>query len=414
MRNPVFDIENWREIGATLARNKTRTFLTAFGIFWGTAMLAMLLGGAQGLEYVLRRNFDGFATNTGVMFPGNTSMAYKGYNKGRQWSMTTSDVDQIRRAVPEITALTTLNSYSSAVAYGRRHTSAQLQGVDSDYPQIYLPKMYEGRFINATDDASDRKVCVLGKTVSDNLFPGVSPLNKYVSVNGIYYKVVGVAGQTSEMTLNGRLEESVVIPSSTMRKSYNLGNSVGAVMFMVKNGVTPTDIKPRIIRILSNNHSIHLDDKQAIMYWDISEQFAMIDNLFMGISILALFVGVGSLLAGIIGIGNIMWVIVKERTQEIGVRRAIGAKPRDIIVQILSEGVVLTAIAGVAGICFAVIVLAIFEFITVGTTDMSVFQLSFSKAMGILITFLVLGTLAGVIPALKAMRIKPIEAMNDK
>lgn len=414
MRNPVFDIENWREIGATLARNKTRTFLTAFGIFWGTAMLAMLLGGAQGLEYVLRRNFDGFATNTGVMFPGNTSMAYKGYNKGRQWSMTTEDIDQIRRAVPEITALTTLNSYSSAVAYGRRHTSAQLQGVDSDYPQIYLPKMYEGRFINATDDASDRKVCVLGKTVSDNLFPGVSPLNKYVSVNGIYYKVVGVAGQTSEMTLNGRLEESVVIPSSTMRKSYNLGNSVGAVMFMVKSGVTPTNIKPRIIRILSNNHSLHPDDKQAIMYWDISEQFAMIDNLFMGISILALFVGVGSLLAGIIGIGNIMWVIVKERTQEIGVRRAIGAKPRDIIVQILSEGVVLTAVAGVAGICFAVTVLAIFEFITVGTTDMSVFQLSFSKAMGILITFLVLGTLAGVIPALKAMRIKPIEAMNDK
>lgn len=124
MRNPVFDIENWREIGATLARNKTRTFLTAFGIFWGTAMLAMLLGGAQGLEYVLRRNFDGFATNTGVMFPGNTTIAYKGYNKGRRWSMTTADVDQIRRAVPEITALTTLDSYSSTVAYGRRHTSA--------------------------------------------------------------------------------------------------------------------------------------------------------------------------------------------------------------------------------------------------------------------------------------------------
>lgn len=414
MRNPVFDIENWREIGATLARNKTRTFLTAFGIFWGTAMLAMLLGGAQGLEYVLRRNFDGFATNTGVMFPGNTTIAYKGYNKGRRWSMTTADVDQIRRAVPEITALTTLDSYSSTVAYGRRHTSAQLQGVDSDYPQIYLPKLYEGRFINATDDASDRKVCVIGKTVSDNLFPGVSPLNKYISVNGIYYKVVGVAGQTSDMNINGRLEESVIIPNSTMRRSYNLGNNVGAVMFMVRNGVTPTDIKPRIFRILCNNHSLHPDDKQAIMYWDISEQFAMVDNLFMGISILALFVGIGSLLAGIIGIGNIMWVIVKERTQEIGVRRAIGAKPRDIIIQILSEGVVLTAVAGVAGICFAVIVLALLELGSIGSTESSVFQLSFSKAMGILLTFLILGTLAGVIPALKAMRIKPIEAMNDK
>lgn len=414
MKNPVFDIENWREIGSTLARNKTRTFLTAFGIFWGTAMLAMLLGGAHGLEYMLRRNFDGFATNTGVMFPGSTTIAYKGYNKGRRWSMTTADIEQIRRAVPEITALTTLDSYSSSVVHGRRHTTAQLQGVDSDYPLIYLPKLYEGRFINSTDDASDRKVCVLGKTVSDNLFPGISPLNKYVSVNGIYYKVVGVAGQTGEMSINGRLEESVVIPNSTMRKSYNLGNNVGAVMFMVKNGVTPTEIKPRILRILCSNHSLHPDDKQVIMYWDISEQFAMLDNLFTGISVLALFVGIGSLLAGIIGIGNIMWVIVKERTQEIGVRRAIGAKPRDIIVQILSEGVVLTAVAGVAGICFAVIVLAIFEICSVGTTELSIFQLSFTKAMGILVTFLVLGSLAGVIPALKAMRIKPIEAMNDK
>lgn len=414
MNNPIFDIENWREIGATLARNKTRTFLTAFGIFWGTAMLAMLLGGAKGLEYVLRSNFDGFATNTGIVFSNSTTIAYKGYNKGRKWSMTTFDVDQIKRSVPEITALTALDNYSSTVTYGHRHSSSQLQGVDSDYPQIYLPIIYEGRFINAMDDASERKVCVLGKTVSDNLFPGVSPLNKYVSISGIYYKVVGVAGQSGDVTLNGRLEESVVIPNSTMRKSYNLGNNVGSIMFTVKNGVTPTDVKSRIYRIFCNNHSLHPDDKQAIGYWDISERFAMVDNLFVGVSILALFVGIGSLLAGIIGIGNIMWVIVKERTQEIGIRRAIGAKPRDIIVQILSEGVALTAVAGVAGICFAVIVLAIVELFVDGATEMSAFQLSFSKAVGILITFLVLGTLAGLIPALKAMGIKPIEAMNDK
>lgn len=414
MKNPIFDIENWREIGATLARNKTRTFLTAFGIFWGTAMLALLLGGAQGLEYMLRRNFDGFATNTGVIFPNRTAIAFKGYNKGRSWSMNTTDITQIRRAVPEITALTTLDSYNSTVAFGDKHTTAQLQGVDSDYPQIYLPKIYEGRFINAADDAHLRKVCVIGKTVADNIFPGISPLDKFVSVNGIYYKVVGVVGQTSDMNINGRLEESVIIPNSTMRRSYSLGNKVYAVMFLVKNGVSPTDIKPRITRILSKNHSLHPDDRQAITYWDVSEQFAMVDNLFIGISVLALFVGVGSLLAGIIGVGNIMWVIVKERTQEIGIRRAIGAKPRDIIVQILSEGVVLTSVAGVAGICFAVMVLAVLDAVNGGDSGRSVFQLSFSSAIGILSTFLVLGTLAGIIPAVKAMKIKPIEAMNDK
>lgn len=414
MRNPVFDIENWREIGATLSRNKTRTLLTAFGIFWGTAMLSMLLGGAQGLEYMLRKNFDGFAANTGFLYPSSTSIAYKGYNKGRQWQMTTDDVSQIRRAIPEITALTTLDDRNALVVNGKRQTSANLQGVDSEYPKINLPMIYDGRFINSTDDASERKVCVLGKTVADNIFPEESPIDKFVEVNGIYYKVVGVVGQSNEAQINGRLEEAVVIPSSTMRKSFNLGNKVGGLMFTVKNGVTPTMVKPRLVRILSNNHSIHIDDKQAFGFFDISERFAGIDNLFIGVSILALFVGAGSLLAGIIGIGNIMWVIVKERTQEIGIRRAIGAKPRDIIAQILSEGVALTAIAGMAGICFAVIVLAGVEMIFVGNSDATSFQLSFSKAIAIFLTFSALGTLAGVIPSLKAMRIKPIEAMNDK
>lgn len=414
MKNPVFDIENWREIGATLSRNKTRTLLTAFGIFWGTAMLSMLLGGAQGLEYMLRKNFDGFAANTGVLYPSSTSIAYKGYNKGRQWQMTTDDVSQIRRAIPEITALTTLDDRNALVVNGKRQTSANLQGVDSEYPKINLPMIYDGRFINSTDDASERKVCVLGKTVADNIFPEESPIDKFVEVNGIYYKVVGVVGQSNEAQINGRLEEAVVIPSSTMRKSFNLGNKVGGLMFTVKNGVTPTMVKPRLVRILSNNHSIHIDDKQAFGFFDISERFAGIDNLFIGVSILALFVGAGSLLAGIIGIGNIMWVIVKERTQEIGIRRAIGAKPRDIIAQILSEGVALTAIAGMAGICFAVIVLAGVEMIFVGNSDATSFQLSFSKAIAIFLTFSALGTLAGVIPSLKAMRIKPIEAMNDK
>lgn len=414
MRNPVFDIENWREIGATLSRNKTRTLLTAFGIFWGTAMLSMLLGGAQGLEYMLRKNFDGFAANTGFLYPSSTSIAYKGYNKGRQWQMTTDDVSQIRRAIPEITALTTLDDRNALVVNGKRQTSANLQGVDSEYPKINLPMIYDGRFINSTDDASERKVCVLGKTVADNIFPEESSIDKFVEVNGIYYKVVGVVGQSNEAQINGRLEEAVVIPSSTMRKSFNLGNKVGGLMFTVKNGVTPTMVKPRLVRILSNNHSIHIDDKQAFGFFDISERFAGIDNLFIGVSILALFVGAGSLLAGIIGIGNIMWVIVKERTQEIGIRRAIGAKPRDIIAQILSEGVALTAIAGMAGICFAVIVLAGVEMIFVGNSDATSFQLSFSKAIAIFLTFSALGTLAGVIPSLKAMRIKPIEAMNDK
>ncbi len=185
-------------------------------------------------------------------------------------------------------------------------------------------------------------------------------------------------------------------------------------MFVAREGISPSSLQPRIERILRNNHPIHPDDHNAIWFFDVSEKFQMVDNLFMGITVLALFVGVGTLLAGIIGVGNIMWVIVKERTQEIGIRRAIGAKPRDIIVQILSEGVVMTIVAGIAGICFATLVLAVAQHLTANEISVPRFQLAFSEAMTIMATFVILGTAAGLIPSIKAMRIKPIEAMNDK
>lgn len=415
MKNPLFDIENWKEIGSTLARNKTRTFLTAFGIFWGTAMLAMLWGGAQGLQDIMRSQFDGFATNVAFLFPGRTSIPYKGYNKGLAWNLTRTDLENIRRNVPDIEASSAFNSrYAMTAVYGTRHTSTSIQGVESSYPKINIPIVYVGRFINESDDAQERKVCVVGKRVAQDLFGADYGVGKYISVGGIYYRVVGVCGQKSEVTISDRLDESVVIPLSTMRRAYNLGDDIGGVMLLARQGCRPTDIQPTIERIIRSSHPIHPDDKKAINFFDISEMFEMVDNLFVGISVLVLFVGIGTLLAGIIGVGNIMWVIVKERTQEIGIRRAIGAKPRDIIVQILSESVVLTTIAGIAGICFAVLVLAIAAMLTATEISQPQFQLQFSHAITIMVTFMVLGTAAGTIPAVKAMRIKPIEAMNDK
>lgn len=414
MRTSLFDIDNWREIGSTLARNKTRTFLTAFGIFWGTAMLAMLMGGARGLQDILSRNFEGFASNTALLFPGRTSISYKGYNKGTSYNLQQADVDGILLSVPEITALTSVYSVSVVASNGKKSTTCQATGVDAGYPQIMLPVMYEGRFINVSDEKTERKICVLGKKVADQLFVNESPIGKYVSLSGIYYYVVGVAGQTSTIQINGKIDESILVPSNTLRRSFCLGDDIGGLMLLVKDGVSPSSLQPRIERIIRRNHPIHPDDKNAINFWDISEQFKMVDGLFMGIMLLAMFVGIGSLLAGIIGVGNIMWVIVKERTQEIGIRRAIGAKPRDIIVQILSEGVALTFVAGIAGICFATLVLYIAQIIATNEVSVPHFQLFFSQAIGIMVTFMVLGTLAGLIPATKAMKIKPIEAMNDK
>lgn len=415
MKVSIFDPENWREIGATLARNKTRTFLTAFGIFWGTAMLAMLMGGAKGMENLLRRNFEGFATNTAIMFPGRTTMSYKGFNKGTTWNMTFTDLQNMREGIPEITAITGINSIAATVGKGKLSTTTTAQGVESDYSRIFEPKILEGRFLNESDDVLDRKVCVIGKNVADDLFPNSSPIGEYIEVNGVYFKIVGVAFQTSEVNIGAKLDDAVIIPMNTFRRAFSQGEALGGMMLTVKDGVTPTDIRPRIQRILSNNHPIHPADNNAMFFMDVSEQFKMVDNLFVGISLLAFFVGAGTLIAGIIGVGNIMWVIVKERTQEIGIRRAIGAKPIDIIIQILSEGIALTVIAGIAGISFATFALKVAEILTANPLTGSVaFLLTFRQAMEIVITFIVLGVIAGMIPAVKAMKIKPIEAMNAK
>lgn len=297
------------------------------------------------------------------------------------------------------------------VLYDRKKASAQMTGVESNYDKIFEPIIHEGRFINDADDANFRKVCVLGKQVAGELFGTGSALGKDVQVNGIYYKVIGVVGQTSEINIGAKMDESVFIPYNTMRRSYNIGTRVHNFMMTLKAGYSPSEFETLVRRLIASNHPIAPDDNNAIFYFDVSEQFKMVDNVFLGISMLALFVGVGTLLSGVIGVGNIMWIIVRERTHEIGIRRAIGAKPRDIIVQILSESMVLTTIAGVAGIVLAAGILAGAEKSMFYTIK---FQLTFAQAVYILATFLVLGTAAGIIPAVKAMKIKPIEALNDK
>lgn len=415
MKNPIFDSDNWREIFATLARNKTRTFLTAFGIFWGTAMLAMLWGGASGLEGMMKRNFQGFATNMGGGFPNRTSIPYSGFKKGMQWELTDDDLTYFRRICPILEYSSAMTFNVATFKYNDKSASGQIQGVEGDFFKMQIPVIYHGRVINATDVAGGRKVVALGKNVANELFGTADAIGKQVQINGIYFQVVGVIGQLGEASIGGRVDDSAVIPSSTMRRVYNKGDKIDALVFTVTSGHTPTDAKAWLWRAITTNHPISPSDENALWFMDISEQFAMVDNLFLGISLLALFVGAGTLLAGVIGVGNIMWIIVKERTPEIGIRRAIGAKPSDIIAQVLAESVTLTAFAGIAGVCFATLALEITDHITYDPVlGSAYFELAFTDAVGIVVAFLLLGSLAGMVPAMKAMRIKPIEALNDK
>lgn len=415
MKTSILDIENWREIVATLSRNKTRTFLTAFGIFWGTAMLAMLWGGVHGFEGIMRRNFAGFATNTGAVFSGVRGMNYKGFNKGSWWTLTEQDVADIRRLAPYMQYSSEVNSKYVSAVYNDKSKKANALGVDADFGRIQVPVIYEGRFINDTDVRSSAKVAVIGKNLSNELFGGESPIGRYVSLNGIYFKVVGVAGQKSDASIMDRVDDSFVLPSATMRVAFNRGTMVEGLIYTAPDGHKPSDNEKAIRRIISAAHYIHPDDERAVNFMDVSEMFEMIDTMFLGLSILALFIGASSLMAGVIGVGNIMWIIVKERTHEFGIRRAIGAKPADITVQVLSESVLLTIVAGIAGVCFASLVLGLVDKGTMSPTlGAAGFQLPFSTAATIVAVFFVLGSLAGTLPAVKAMRIRPIEAIRDK
>lgn len=422
MKFTLFDSDNWREISATLLRNKTRTFLTGFGIFWGVAMLAMLTGGARGAEDMLRRNFAGFVTNSAGFVPNLTTMPYKGFQKGRSWALDTTDLSALRRNFPDLDAIAPIyqRGQNATLSHGRYYASGSLVGVNPDYAKVTIPVIYAGRFLNEADERGERKVAVLGKNLASSLFAGADPLGQSVQVDGIAYTVVGVDGNMSDASIGARLDDSVLIPASTFRRTHNWGDRVDFLMLTARQGVAMGPMADKVAELLRRRHNVNPGDTSAMWVMNIAHEFETVNKLFLGVTLIAWFIGFSTLLAGIIGIGNIMWVIVKERTQEIGIRRAIGARPRDITAQVLCEGTALTLMAGMGGIVFATIALAIAQYLCNRPDDNGLmpetahFQMSLTGAVGILCLFTLLGILAGLIPSLKTMKIKPVEALNSK
>ena len=291
-----------------------------------------------------------------------------------------------------------------------------MKGLHPEYENIEAQEISLGRFINDVDIREARKVCVIGKRVYESLFtPGTDPLGKYIRVDGIYYRVIGLSVAEGNISIQGQSSESVILPFTTMQRAYNLGRNIELACFTVKPGLKVTDIQPEVERIIKEAHFIAPNDKQAIMILNTEAMFSMMDNLFTGIRILIWMVGLGTLLAGAIGVSNIMMVTVRERTTEIGIRRAIGARPKDILQQILSESMVLTTVAGMMGISFAVLVLQIMDMAITSDSGRSFgFQVTFGLAVGTCALLITLGMLAGLAPAYRAMAIKPIEAIRDE
>ena len=411
-----FDIDRYREILDTLTRNKSRSFLTGFGVFWGVFMLVSLLGGGQGLKELLQKNFEGFATNSAIIWAQPTTKPYAGFRKGRQWSMVYKDVERLKQQVPELEVVSpVLSHWGGSATFSDKKSSCSMKGLLPNYQEVEAPKMYYGRYLNDMDIKQNRKVCVIGKKVYKDLFPGGGdPCGKMICVDKIYYDVVGVDYSSGNMNINGRTEESVVVPLTLMQKAYNLGDSVHMICVTAKPGITMNSISDKMRSVVAHAHQIDPADEKGIMVFNTEVLFGMLDNLFNGVNFLILLVGIGTLLAGAIGVSNIMMVTVKERTTEIGIRRAIGARPNDILSQILSESMVLTILAGMAGISFAVFLLNLTEMGTSTPTSPTEFQISFWQAIGACALLLILGLLAGLAPAYRAMSIKPIEAIRDE
>ena len=415
------DLDTYREIVDTITRNKARSFLTGFGVFWGVFMLVALMGGGQGLKEMLEKNFEGFAQNTAMIWAQQTTKPYKGFRKGRWWAMEYKDIERLRRRVPELDAIAPVLfaawGRSSTAYYGDQKSSPRIQGVTPEYADIVAPRMYYGRYINEMDMRDHRKVCVLGKKIYKELFKdGGDPCGKTIRIDSTYYEVVGVDYNASGgMNFNGRNEEKITLPLTLVQQTYNRGNEVDLIAVTGRKGVVMSKITPRIRETIARAHYVDPTDEQGAMVFNTEVLFQMLDNLFRGVNFLIWLVGLGTLLAGAIGVSNIMMVTVRERTTEIGIRRAIGATPRMILSQIISESILLTLVAGMSGILFGVMILQMLELANTEDGILTAhFQVSFWTAIFCAIVVSSLGVLAGLAPAARAMSIKPVDAMRDE
>ena len=415
----MFDLDRWYEIWITITHNKSRSFLTAFGVFWGMFMLVVMVGAGNGLSTGISSQIDGFASNSAFFQSKSTTLPYKGFQKGRSWNMLNSDIPIIEEKVTELEYLSPLlfgGGGNDNVVRNEKAGSFMVKGAYPVYDKIERSIMEYGRYINDIDIAEKRKVCVLGTRIYEVLFkPGENPLGAQVKVNGIYFTVIGVARKTSNASIGGDPEETVILPFTSMQQAFNQGNIIHLLAATAKPGVKVRVIQTKIVETLKDLHQIAPEDKDAVFNMNIEEQFDMFNNLGIGIALLIWIVGLGTLLAGAVGVSNIMLVTVRERTKEIGIRRALGATPRNIIGQILSESIVLTVLAGIGGIVVGVGLLSAAGIVlSQGDQFFKDPQISFYVGMLALAVLVIIGTFAGFIPAQRAMMIKPIEAISEE
>jgi len=405
-----------QEILFTLRQNKLRTLLTAFGVFWGVFMLIMLLGFGRGMQNGVMDSFGSDVLDFIVVDPGDTSVAYRGMGVGRRIQIDQRDIEAIARQIKGVRVISGESSLGSGtITYAGKNSNADIRGIPDEYFRIKedLPFNF-GRRLDPLDVNETRKIVVVGTTVVDRLFAkGTNPVGQDIRVKDVVMKTAGVFYDKSNQ---GRNSERVYIPMSTYRKVYGGGDRIDAIWLRPQRGIDGFELEKQVVELVKRRHSVSPEDQRGISSFNMALPAKNINGLFLGITVFIWFVGLGTLTAGIVGISNIMIITVKERTREIGIRKALGATPLTIVSTLLLESTLVTSVAGYVGLVLGVALLELISFgVRSSGAKLPFFlnpEVNFQIAITALCLLVAVGVIAGLAPALRAAKITPTEAMR--
>lgn len=417
----LFDRNTWQEIFGSISKNRTRTIITVIGVLWGIFIYIALSGAAKGLDNGFDKVFKTVAINSMFVWAQSTSMPYDGFKTGRQLQLKLEDVQTIQNRIPEVQYIApriTQGQFGSDPVYTIRGQKSGSYTLNGDYPvytKISTKKIYDGgRFINEQDIELARKVIVIGERVEQELYAkDEDPIGTWIRVGNVYFQVIGVHKLAQGVSFDS--DSAMFIPFTTYQKLYNSGDNIGYMCIAAFDDVDVVQVEKDIKTLLKNIHRVDPNDERAFGSFNLGEQFSKTMGFADGLTFMSLVVGIATILAGVIGIGNILLISVKERTKELGVRRALGATPAEVRNQIVMESVFLTVIAGILGIILGAGVLALINSLTKDIdfpyTNPTV---PIPYVIGALVIMVVLGTLIGLIPAQRAVSIRPIEALREE
>jgi len=417
----MFDYDKWQEIFNTIIKNKLRTFLTALGVFWGIFMLVVLMGAGTGFQNGVYAMFGGHARNAMYAWTTRTTMPYDGLQAGRFTQISNDDIEAIKNDLGDILEYISPRLYvnSDEVQYQDKKGAYEVRGDTPYLLSIDAIDLVEGRFLNQKDMAEKRKVGVVGKQVAENFFgkgeARIEPMGQFVKIQGVDYMVVGVTASDRRGEDANEDDKSIFMPISTAQQVTNQHNKVGWFVCTINTDYPVAVAENRIKTLLKKRHRVHPDDRRGVGTDNVEEELKEIMGLFNGINFLVWFVGIGSLLFGVIGIGNIMLIVVKERTKEIGIRKAMGATPGSIVSMILLESVFITTLAGYIGLVISIGMVYLMKL--AAGTDVQFFtnpQIDMKVSIGAIVMLVVAGALTGLVPALQAASVNPVIALKDE